>query len=311
MKNTYSIHALLCFITAASPAFAEDYPDQGTREWRELFAVDPSPNALPYMPVPEPSGGLTYSARFKGEIAGFDVGRVFLDVSASDENYSVFYKMEQKGVARWFSDAEATSKARGSFGENGRIAEHYYFNHDYEAEDDQQYVEIFRRNGDRRMHLWTSPVYTFHQPVGEQIALNAVDPMAGLLALGFLDNNKGKNPCDRTVEVFDGRRLFRLVLKSEGTEKLKRRGNNVYRGTAYKCRLYQEKIAGYREDKRGDVDGDVWVYLVDVPQPFRSDEMAYVPVMIRAKQGLFTAWLEGENPTITAADGRSVNLGDM
>lgn len=309
MKKNVSIHAALCFITAMSAAAAEDYPDQGTQAWRELFAVDPSAVALPYMPVPKPTGGLTYSAEYKGEIAGFDVGRVYLDVAASDEHYSVNYKMEQKGVARWFSDAEATSKARGSFGDDVRIAEHYYFNLDYEAEDDQQFVEIFRRFGERRMHLWTSPVYTFHQPVGEEIAWGAVDPMAALLELGFMDNNGGENPCNRTVKVFDGRRLFELVMRDDGTEKLRRSGKNLFRGRAWRCKLDQKKIAGYREGKRGDIEGDVWVYLAEVPEPFRTEKLAYVPVMIKARQGIFTAWLEGENPTITAADGSSVNLG--
>lgn len=288
----------------------DEYPEHGTNAWKELFAVDPSDVALPYSPIPYPEGGLTFSSVYKGEIAGFDVGRVYLDVSASEENYSVNYKMEQKGVARWFSNAEATSKARGIFDGN-RIAGHYYFNLDYEAEDDQQYVEIFRDYNDRRMHLWTSPTYTFHQPVGEDIAWGAVDPMAALLELGFMDNNGGKNPCDRTVKVFDGRRLFSLEMKSQGTEKLRRRGNNVYRGTAYECKLVQKKIAGYRESKRGDAEGDVWVYLAEVPEPFRTEKFSYVPVMIKARQGLFTAWLEGQNPTITAPDGRSVNLGDM
>lgn len=309
MKKKTSIHALLCFITALTPALAEDYPEEGTQEWRELFAVDPAVNALPYMPIPLPSDGLTFSSRYKGEIMGFDVGRVYLDVAASDEHYLINYKMVQKGVARWFSDANATSKARGSF-DGDRIAAHYYFNHDYEAEDDQQYIEIFRRLNDRRMHLWTSPTLSFHEPVGEDISWGAVDPMAAVLALGFMDNNNGKSPCDRVVKVFDGRRLFNLVMKDQGKEKLKRSGKNLYRGYAHRCKLEQVKIAGYREDKRGDVDGDVWVYLVEVPEEFRTEKFSYVPVMIKAKQGIFTAWLEGENPTITAADGRKVNLGD-
>ena len=64
-----------------------------------------------------------------------------------------------------------------------------------------------------------------------------------------------------------------------------------------------------QERKRGDIEGDLWVYLAEVPEPFRTEKFAYVPVMIKARQGIFTAWLEGENPTITAADGTSINLG--
>lgn len=290
-------------------ASAEDYPPEGTDAWRRLFAVDPSETALPFMPVQKPSDALTFSARYKGEIAGFDVGRVYIDVEASPDTYTVNYKMEQKGIARWFSDAEATSKARGTFDEAGLIAEHYYFNHDYEAADDQQFVEIYRPEHSRRMHLWTSPTYSFHQPVSETLAIGAVDPMAALLELGFLDNNEGGSPCDRTAKVFDGRRLFELVMKDEGVVNLRRRGKNLYEGKAYKCKLEQVKIAGYREGKRGDIEGDLWVYLTEVPTDVRTEHLSYVPVMIKARQGIFTAWLEGENPTITTPDGRTINMG--
>ena len=308
MKKLISIHAALLIVSSVALAQAEDYPDQGTHEWKKMFAVDPADNALAYSPVNFPQNALTYSSVYKGEIAGFDIGRLYLDVTTSDKSYDVKYKMEQKGLARWFSDAEATSKARGTF-DGTRINQHYYFNHDYEAEDDQQYVEIFRRPDDRRIHLWTSPTYSFHEPVSETQAVGALDPMAALLALGFLDDNNGNSPCDRVVKTFDGRRLFNLVMKDQGKEKLKRNGKNLYRGYAHKCKLEQVKLAGYRADKRGDVEGDVWVYLVEVPEDFRTKTMSYIPVMIKAKQGIFTAWLEGQNPTITHSDGRSVNLG--
>lgn len=310
MKKTLSIHALLCFITASAFAADDRYPPQGTQEWRELFAVDPSETPLAFAAMPAPKDPLTFNSTFKGEIAGFDVGRIYLDVAASEERYAVNYKMEQRGIARWFGDAIASSRARGGFGEDG-IDQHYYFNHDYEAEDDQQFVEIFRDKGEPRMHLWTKPTYSFHQPVGEELAMGSVDPMGALVALGFMDNNNGDNPCDRTIDVFDGRRLFNLRFSDQGTEKLRRRGNNIYRGTAYKCKLHQTKIAGYRESKRGDVEGNVWVYLVEVPEPFRTEKFAYVPVMIKVRAGIFNAWLEGQNPTITAPDGTSVNLGKM
>ena len=180
-----SIHALFLFVAGTSVLSGEDFPSINTDAWRQMFAVDPADSALADAPLPLPENPLTYSVTFKGEIAGFDVGRIFLDITSSPNAYSVDYRMEQRGVARWFSDAEASTHARGVYDGNNRISAHYYFNHDYERDDDQQFVQLYRPEGERRLHLWTNPTYTFHESVTEDLALDAVDPMGALMSLGF------------------------------------------------------------------------------------------------------------------------------
>lgn len=306
-----TLHALMLATTATGlmAASTAPYPDFGTDEWNALFAVDIAKAGFRTPPVPAPEAGTTYSITYKGEIAGFDVGRIFLDVAASPTHYEVGYRMEQRGIARWFSDAEARSIARGTF-DQGRIASHYYLNHDYEGDDDQQYVELFRAAGSPRLHLWSEPQYDFFQPVSEEVALGAVDPMAALVSLGFGKAKAGKSPCERTVKVFDGRRRFDLVMTDAGTEYIRKGGKGRFEGNAYKCKLEQKKVAGYREKDKGDIEGDLWVYLSKVPEEFRSETFMYVPVMIVARRGIITARLEGKNPIITTPDGKSVNLGD-
>lgn len=285
-----------------------EYPEVGSAAWRHMFAVDPTERALPYAPLPEPDGDATrFDVVYHGELAGFDIGRIYLGVKTTPRVYDVDYTMEQRGIARWFSDGEAKSRARGKV-EDGEIVEHYYFNHDFEAVDDQQYTELYRSEDSRRIRLWSNPTYNFWQPVDEETALGAIDPMAALINLGFLDEGTDGNPCDRTVKVFDGRRRFDLVMTPDGTETFRRRGRNRFEGKTWQCRLRQEKVGGYREKDMGDIDGHLWVYLAEVPAPFRTQTMAYVPVMVKARQGIFVAWLEGVNPTITAPNGRSVNL---
>ncbi|WOI54528.1 DUF3108 domain-containing protein [Parvularcula sp. LCG005] len=307
LKSRFALLAASGFLLGSALA-QEDLPEPGSPEWRQHFAVDVAADRLAEVPVALPGKATTYSVTYKGEIAGFDVGRVFLTVAASDTRYSIKYRMEQKGIARWFSDANATTVARGTI-ENGDIGAHYYLNHDFEAEDDQQYVEMYRPANARRIHLWADPVYTFHQPVPEDVAFGAVDPMAALMSLGFLPRQTAGSPCDRVVKTFDGRRRFDLVMTDDGTEDIRKGGKGRFEGTAHRCRLDQVKVAGYRAKDSGDIDGDLWVYIVPVPETFRTSTMAYVPVMIRAKQGVFTARLEGKYPTITGPNGKSVQLG--
>ena len=99
-------------------------------------------------------------------------------------------------------------------------------------------------------------------------------------------------------------------MTDEGEDWIRRGGSRRYEGYAYKCRLEQFKVAGYREKDRGDIEGDLWVYLADVPEEFRTNTFAYVPVMIVARRGWISARLEGKDPIITAPDGRSINLGE-
>ncbi|MEM9421029.1 MAG: DUF3108 domain-containing protein [Pseudomonadota bacterium] len=300
--------ALLTAASAMTVSAAADYPAFNTEKWKSLFAVDVAPANYSVTPIPYPNGATTYSVTFKGEIAGIHVGRLFLDIASSPNGYDVGYRMEQHGIARWFSDAEAKTNARGTF-KGTTVDSHYYFNHDYERDDDQQYVELYRPSGSPRIRLWTDPQYHFYEPVSESLADGALDPMGALMSLAFTAVAEGKSPCDRTVKVLDGRRRFDLRMIDNGTERIRKGGKGRFSGIAHKCKLEQQKIAGYREKDKGDIDGDLWVYLSEVPKAYRSETFAYVPVMVIAKRGILSARLEGKNPTITTADGRSINLG--
>ena len=314
--------ALLAGATMLGFAFAQEAPEErryfpGEARWAERFAVDVTeegplrPLSADDTPLPAPSGGARYNVTFKGEVAGFDVGRVFVDASVSDAAYRLRYEMQQKGIAKFFADAEAKAHAAGTFDTEGPgrpIDGSYYYNHDYESEDDQQHIELFRPKGAARLRLWADPEYWFHQPVPEAMAMGATDPLGALIALGFPEAEPGKSPCERTAKVFDGRRRFDLRLRPEGVTRLKAGGSGRYEGEAHECRMTLTKVAGYRPKDRVEMEGSVWVYLAPVPETVRTKTFAYVPVRVRAKQGMFGASLEAKFPTITGPDGAEYAL---
>lgn len=292
------------------PVRAQDegpYPEYGTDAWRALFAVDPQADPLGEPPF-DIGRGTTYSATLKGELAGLDIGRIFLDVTVSKAGYRVEYKMEQRGVARWFSDGEATATAAGLFGENGEIVSSYYYNHDFNGGEDQQRTELYRAEGESRYRLWSLPEYSFRQPVSEELAQGSVDPLAALVALAFIPVPDGQEPCQRTVPVLDGRRRFDLVMVPDGVEFVRRNGPGRYEGDAYKCRLFQEKVAGYKEKNRGDIEGEIWVYLAELPDDLKSENFGFIPVRIVARSGLIGASLQAKRPVLVFADGRRETL---
>ena len=301
-------------------AFAQEAEERryhpGEPLWAERFAVDVADGPLRALedddtPLPAPASPARYSVTFKGEVAGFNVGRVFVDAAVSDEAYDLRYEMEQRGIAKFFSDGQAQAHAAGTFDTSGArrpIDGSYYYNHDYEAEDDQQRVELYRPKGASRLRLWAEPEYWFHQPVPEALAMGATDPLGALIALGFPEAEPGRSPCERTAKVFDGRRRFDLRLRPEGVTRLKAGGSGRYEGEAHECRMTLTKVAGYRPKDRVEMEGSVWVYLAPVPDAVRTKTFAYVPVRVRAKQGVLGASLEAKFPTITAPDGTVVEM---
>ena len=297
----------------AAAAFAQDaerrfYPDEPG--WAERFAVDMAAGPLHDLdddatPLPAPNGASRFTVTYKGTIASFDVGRVVLDVAVSDAAYELRYAMEQRGIAKVFSDGEARAHAAGTFDTDDArrpIDGSYYYNHDYEAEDDQQRVELYRPKGARRLRLWAAPEYWFHESVTEALAMGATDPLGALVALGFPAVAPGVSPCDRTAKVYDGRRRFDLRLEPDGTKELTAQ-TGEFGGEAHRCRMTLTKVAGYRPKDRAEMEGSAWVYLAPVPEAVRTQTFAYVPIEVRAKQGVFGAKLEAKYPVITGPDG--------
>ena len=286
------------------------YPEAAN--WTSLFAVDLAEAPLASLeartaPHPGPRAAPRYDVTLKGELAGFDIGRVFLSAAVGEDAYALRYKMEQRGVARWFSEAQATARGSGTF-DGRQIDGSYYFNHDYEAEDDQQRVELYRPTDARRLRLWVDPEYWFVDPVPEDLAMGAVDPMGALIALGFPAADPGKTPCERTVKVFDGRKRFDLNFEPAGTVRLRRGGKGRYEGEALRCKMTLEKLAGYRPKDFDEVEGDLYVFLAPVPREARSQTFAYVPVRVEAKRGVVGGKLEAKYPKITMPDGKVLEL---
>ena len=289
----------------------------GEDGWADGFAVDVADGPIQSLetdgtPLPAPEDAARYTVTFKGTIATFDVGRVHVDAAVSDEAYELRYGMEQRGIAKVFSDGEAEAHAAGTFaagGAPGAIDGSYYYNHDYEAEDDQQRVELFRPRGASRLRLWADPEYWFHEPVPEALALGATDPLGALIVLGFPEAAPGKSPCERTAKVYDGRRRFDLRFAPDGTKRLKAQ-TGEFGGETYACRMTLTKVAGYRPKDRAEMEGSAWVYLAPVPEAVRTRTFAYVPIEVRAKQGIFAAKLEAKYPVITGPDGTRYPLYD-
>lgn len=305
LAAVFSLTALAASLPAAA---LSDRPVPGSADWKDIYAVDLANNFSVEKPKVDLTGAKKLSVTYKGKFAGLNIGRIWIDSWLTDDAYRLKYKMEQEGIARWFSKASANSDSWGLLGADKQTAL-YYYNYDFEAEDDYQHVEMTRSGPDARFRLFSDPQYEFWHPVPFQLAKDTVDPMSALVQLGFLQVAPGENPCNRTVEVFDGRRRFNMRMIADGEVTLKLRGTGRYQGPAWRCKVYQDKIAGYREkDLVEKEQKDAWVFLAPVPETAAGLSLSYFPVLLEGKMGGLRASLEAKYPTVTLADGTEVKL---
>ena len=71
---------------------------------------------------------------------------------------------------------------------------------------------------------------------------NSIDPLTASI---FTAINANANPCDQTIPVFDGRRIFNLEFSELETTSLNPEGAGAYQGDAWKCSVIYKPIAGF------------------------------------------------------------------
>lgn len=283
-----------------------DLPVNSTA-WKQHFAVDmvPQQPPAPDIAIEDPVG---FTVTYKGKVAGFDIGRVFVEAGVGDNAYRIDYRLEQEGIARWFSEKDTDSVSLGTF-QDGKLVSNYYNKKDYETEDDFQYVTMVRESAGDRFALWSNPAYDLYWPVPAELTRDAVDPVGALVSLGFTATGSS-DPCDRTVPVYDGKKRWNMRTEYVGEERISTRSSKRYTGPAIKCQIFQDKIAGYKPEDLEESTPDGYMYLAPLPEAVRTENFSYIPVLLEGSYGIISASLEAKEPIITGPDGRVYEMWD-
>jgi len=72
--------------------------------------------------------------------------------------------------------------------------------------------------------------------------------------------NKLKS-CDSQMQVFDGKRRYKVIFKEDGQEQLKKNEFSPLEGTATKCSLYIDKLAETGDDLLWQITSDKPIYF--------------------------------------------------
>jgi hypothetical protein len=87
--------------------------------------------------------------------------------------------------------------------------------------------------------------------VPETLRSGALDPISAALVLSDRVGRAGR--CEAALDIFDGRRFFRVGLEDLGSVEIESSSGGTYRGPALKCRMNMEKVTGFsdKELKKG------------------------------------------------------------
>lgn len=74
----------------------------------------------------------------------------------------------------------------------------------------------------------------------------AFDPLSAILMMTKAD---GRQPCDRSVPIFDGRNRYNIVLSPKRTMRLPSQTGGDASDTGFVCRVVYQPIAGHRDNE--------------------------------------------------------------
>ena len=126
---------------------------------------------------------------------------------------------------------------------------------------------------------------------------NVMDPMSAIMAMTL---GVKRNPCQGSVDVFEGRMRFKLALEAKGQRRIQERGNSGQPRLGAVCRIRFTPIAGYKRSKAmRDMANNRNIEVVLRPVP---DANLFVPYLITVPTGYGTVTIASRRVEII--DGR-------
>ncbi len=134
----------------------------------------------------------------------------------------------------------------------------------------------------------------------EEQRTGAIDPLSAVVNVLALNGAQG---CQGKLPAFDGRRLYNLVFSNKGEEVLKPTSYSRFAGTALRCEVLFEPVAGFpkREDRAGfwnarDNENAKNPLIIWVAKP--APELPMIPVRVQStvELGTLVAHLTELNP---------------
>lgn len=183
-------------------------------------------------------------AHYSVSVAGIAIGKTDVNVVIGGAEYTSSASGRASGMLRALVTGEGTLNARGAV-VDGRLVP-ASFSSSTTGDDEKSAVTMTIDGGDvKTLTAETSAPAADRVPVTDDHRKGIVDPLSGLLVrVGGAGEVVAADACQRTLQIFDGRRRFDLTLSFKRIEQVK--AAKGYAGPAAVCAVAFKALAGHR-----------------------------------------------------------------
>lgn len=241
------------------------------------------------IPTPSHAGG-KLEARYAVTMAGITIGQASWSLFISDDQYVSAATGKASGMMSVLVSGEGTVSARGAV-RDGQLAPERFtasIKHDDEKSDTKMLLD---GGIVKELSAETAKEARDRVPVTEAHRKGIIDPVSALL-VPMAGDSLGKEACERTLSVFDGRRRYDLKLSFKRMDKVK--AERGYAGPVAVCAVGFTPRAGHRASstlvKYLSEGRDIELWLAPVAgarvlMPFRASFASLLgSLVIEAKQ---------------------------
>jgi hypothetical protein len=242
-----------------------------------------------YAPAARAAEGRTLGYElYMGGIKAFSAD---LRLHETADDYSLLMAARSDGLLKLFTTWQGTMETQGAILPDGSALPVFH-----------KTVSVWPDNTQVKEMGWTSDGTLARLRIveeGETSGLKDIDKRLGddsvdilTASLAILHDTARSGRCDDAIEVFDGKRRFRIVGTEKGHERLQASRYNIYTGDALRCEFsfipqggdWHEKLKGWmaiqEEGHKAGARPTVWLARL-------RDGMT-VPVKMQAKTGYGT-----------------------
>lgn len=174
--------------------------------------------------------------KFRLSLAGVSVATVVLNVDRAGDRYTANARVRGRGLVGAFVDMDYDGTSRGRIGPDG-MPRPELFQAQRKDDEDGGRTTVVRYSGGVPVSVTADPPYP-QRPWNTipRAQRGTVDPIAAAVAV--IDDQPVGAACNRTVEIYDGRRRSRIIL-----------GGASRAGQGWICSGIYRRVAGYPPKK--------------------------------------------------------------
>lgn len=161
-------------------------------------------------------------------------------VVLTPRTYEIAAQFQTEGLADGLFNGRGSSSASGLLTPGGPRLLNYF--QEYDGRFGERSIAM-ALGEDGSYRVTAMPPDGIHKEgFSPSVVRGSIDPLTASI---FTAVNATANPCDQTIPVFDGRRIFHLEFAELETTSLSPEGAGSYQGDAWKCSVLYKPIAGY------------------------------------------------------------------